>query len=908
MAGRSDGGEERTAEHRRLAAGMDGPVHPWRRWGPYVAERAWATVREDYSPDGEAWDHLTHDQARSKAYRWGEDGIAAYCDRYQKLVVALALWNGRDPILKERLFGLTPQEGNHGEDGKEEWHYLDATPSHSYARMLYRYPQDRFPYDDLVAENRRRAGQGPEHELLDTGVFDDGRYWDVTVEYAKAGPDDLCIRIEAANRGQAPAVLHLLPQLWFRNTWAWTNPPGTPPVLEGTTTPDGLLHVRADDRAASRLPGLRFDYRLGERHLWSPPGGEVLVADNETHAERLYGPTSRSRSPHPKDAFHRRIVHGEDVCNPSGVGTKAGLHYRAEVAPGEAVVLRLRLSDRLLPDPLAAVDAVVAERLADADAFYAAIQPPAASDDERLVQRQALAGMLWTKQVYLFDVARWLDGDDDRMPPPAGRGAIRNGHWRHLNSMRVLSVPDAWEYPWFAAWDLAFQCVTLALVDPEFAKENLWALLFEQFQHPNGQIPAYEWDFSDLNPPVHAWACWEVYAAGKRTGSPDRTFLEQCLHKLLMNFAWWVNRVDRLGNNVFEGGFLGLDNVSVVDRSEPMADGATLEQSDATGWMGFYCLALMRMALELSRDNPAYELLATKFFQHFVYIVGATKRMGGRDYQLWDDEDGFFHDVLRYPDGTFHRFRVRSLVGLIPLYAVEVLSDEEVAGCPSFAESMAWFLEHRRDLVGDACFRSEEGGGRWVLSMVAPDQLSRILRRLWDPDEFLAPHGFRSLSRQHLDDPYRFGATHVGYEPAEASSKLKGGNSNWRGPVWFPTSYLLIRSLLRFSDALGPGYDVEAPDGTRWTPAAMAAEASERMIRLFTLDDAGCRRFWGDEAGHRQRPGWRDALLFHEYFDGDTGKGLGASHQTGWTGLVANLIAERRAPAGEGMADGSARG
>ena len=510
------------------------------------------------------------------------------------------------------------------------------------------------------------------------------------------------------------------------------------------------------------------------------------------------------------------------------------------------------------------------------------------------MQRQALAGMLWGKQVYLFDVASWLDGDDPDQPPPPGRELIRNTHWRHLNSMRVLSMPDPWEYPWFAAWDLAFHCVSLALVDPEFAKENLWALLFEQFQHPNGQIPAYEWEFSDLNPPVHAWACWEVYRMGAREGRADRDFLERCFHKLLINFAWWVNRVDREGNNVFEGGFLGLDNISVVNRSEPMPDGATLEQSDATGWMGAYCLALMRIALELSRDNPTYELLATKFFQHFAYIVGATKRMGGRDYQLWDEEEGFFHDVLRYPSGEYHRFRVRSLVGLIPLFAVEVLTAEDLAGRGGFTENMEWFLEHRRDLIGDACFMVEDSSEpRYVLSMVSPEQLRRVLSRVWDPEEFLSPHGFRSLSRHHLAHPYRFGDLEVAYEPGESDSKLKGGNSNWRGPVWFPTSYLLIHSLRRFSEALGNDFTVETPCGVL-TPGQMAAQAAERMISHFTLDERGTRPFWGCDERFSTDSAWRDALLFYEHFHGETGAGLGACHQTGWTGLVANLIDEQR--------------
>ena len=889
-----------TAEQRRLDEQFEGPVQPWRHWGTYVSERAWATVREDYSANGEAWSHLTHDLARSKAYRWGEDGIAAICDRYQKLVLGLALWNGRDPILKERMFGLTPLEGNHGEDVKEYWHYLDNTPTHSYARMLYRYPQNAFPYDDLIAENQRRGGNGLEYELIDTGIFDDDRYWDVEVEYAKVSPEDICVRITATNRGPTPARLDLLPQLWFRNTWGWTGGAEIPPAIVcGPAAPEHNV-VIADDREASPLGGLRFDYRVGQRRLYGPPAVAVLFTDNETNAERMSGGLGVRRSRFVKDAFHRSIVNGEDCCNPDLRGTKAALRYQVEVPPGESTVLRLRFTDREMDRPLADVDDVMALRRKEADDFYAALHPPGADDDERMIQRQALAGMLWSKQVYLFDVAEWLDGEDPSDPPPAGRQHIRNGHWRHLNSMRVLSMPDVWEYPWFAAWDLAFQCVTLALVDGEFAKENLWALLFEQFQHPNGQIPAYEWDFGDLNPPVHAWACWEVYEAGKRRGTPDLDFLERCFHKLLINFAWWVNRVDRQGNNVFEGGFLGLDNVSVVDRSEPMPGGAVLEQSDATGWMGFFSLSLMRIALELSHENASYEVLATKFFQHFVYIVGATKRMGGRDYQLWDDEDGFFHDVLRFPNGSFHRFRVRSLVGLIPLYPVEVLEQDDLSGRGEFVENLEWFLQHRRDLVGDACFRVSDGSGlRYVLSMVSPDQLERVLQRLWDEDEFLSPYGFRSLSKHHHDHPYRYGPLEVRYEPAESNEKLKGGNSNWRGPVWFPTCYLLIRSLVRFSEALGPDYIVSAPasGGAAITPRAMAEVSANRMIALFTRDASGRRPIWGGTEKFQTDPAWRDTLLFYEFFHGDNGAGLGACHQTGWTALVANLIDEWRSTA-----------
>ena len=648
-----------TAEHKRLRESFVGIVQPWRKWGPYVAERSWATVREDYSRDGNAWDYLTHDLSRSKAYRWGEDGIAAICDRYQLLVFALALWNGQDPILKERMFGLSSPEGNHGEDVKEYWFYLDNTPTHSYMRVLYKYPQQEFPYGRLITGNSARAGC--EFELLDTGVFDHDRYFDVFVEYAKADPEDICIQIEAVNRGPEASQLHILPHLWFRNTWAWTDPPGPEPTIALAQDRNPLSLV-ADGSIMAQGLGLQTRYDFGKYYLYAPKG-EVLFTDNETNAPRVYGAWARSRSSFVKDAFHRYIIHHEP-CVKYESGTKACIHYAYQVEPGQSVHLRLRLSARSKPDPLNDVQEIVRLRRQEADKFYETVYPPKATADERLIQRQALAGLLWSKQVYLFDVERWLEGDNPRWPPPGSRTRGRNIHWRHLNSQRILSVPDKWEFPWFASWDLAFQCVSLALVDLEFAKENLWLLLFEQFQHPNGQIPAYEWEFSDVNPPVQAWACWQVYEAEKRNrGKGDLSFLERCLHKLLINFAWWVNRVDSQGNNVFEGGFLGLDNITVLDRGRQLPGAAILEQSDGTGWMAFFCLYLMRIALELAKTNHTYELLAIKFFEHFVYIGVAMKNMGGRNYQLWDENEGFFYDVLRFPNGEFHKLRLRSWVG-----------------------------------------------------------------------------------------------------------------------------------------------------------------------------------------------------------------------------------------------------
>jgi hypothetical protein len=884
-------------EHQRLAEPFEGFVVPWRKWGPYVCERSWGGVREDYSPDGCAWEFTPHDWARSKAYRWGEDGIAGICDRYQLLAFALALWNGKDPILKERMFGISGNEGIHGEDVKEYWFYLDSTPTHSYMRMLYKYPQREYPYSELIDRNRRDR-QGPEYELLDTGIFDDDRYWDVSVEYAKADHEDICIRIEVANRGPEEAELHLLPHLWFRNTWAWGEKPLQEPIirLAGKESGGGRdeIVLLADDTKATPLQNLHFHYSLGWYYLYAPAGGQALFTDNESNAERLYG--VKSRKPFVKDAFHRHIIHGENCVNPAQQGTKACVHYRMRVPARSSVTLRLRLAAAPTARALQGVDEIVALRKKEADEFYAVIQPPKATAEEKMVQRQAFAGMLWSKQIYLFDVQRWLEGDNPNSPPPDGRKRMRNQHWRHLNSMRILSMPDKWEFPWFAAWDLAFQCITLSLVDPEFAKENLWLLLFEQFQHPNGQIPAYEWEFSDLNPPVHPWACWRVYQIEKqRTGKGDLVFLEKCFHKLLINFAWWVNRVDSQGNNIFEGGFLGLDNIAVVDRGEKFPNGAILEQSDATGWMGLFCLYMMRMALELAGTNRVYEGLATKFFEHFTYIGGAMKNVGGRNYALWDERDGFFYDTLRYPNGEFHKFRLRSLVGLIPLYAVEVLEQEDLEQFPTFLHDVEWFIKNRADLVGDACYKVGKKDLRYVLAIADANQFSRLLTRMGDPDEFLSPYGLRSLSKFHKENPFRFGNSQMGYEPGEAEVNIKGGNSNWRGPLWFPTTYLLIHSLLRFGDALGQDFSAEgAGSGARVTAAGMAKELANRMISIFKRGPDGKRPVAGPYKKFQEDPHWRDLILFHEYYHGDTGMGLGASHQTGWSGLVANLIDEWR--------------
>lgn len=886
-----------TPEHRRLRDNIGDPP-PWWRWGPYVSERAWGTVREDYSADGDAWRHTTHDQARSKAFRWGEDGLAGLCDRYQMLVFALALWNGRDPILKERAFGVAPHEGNHGEDVKEYYFYEDNTPTHSYLSYLYKYPQAAFPYGALIARGRARGGDEPEYELLDSGVFDDLAYFDVRVEYAKYTPEDIAIRITLANRGAAAATLHVLPQLWYRNTWAWREPRGAAPLIRLADETREHLCLIADSSAVEPLAGLLTPYVLGTRYLYAEAGDSALFTDNETNLPPLYGCAASPQTPYVKDAFHRRIIHGEDCCNPARRGSKAAIHYRLDIAARTSVSLSLRLTDTPTRAPFADAERLFARRRAEADAFYDTLHPPGASAEQKFLQRRALAGLLWSKQVYLFDVRKWLDGDLPSTPPPAGRDRIRNRHWRHLNSMRVLSMPDKWEYPWFAAWDLAFIALPLALVDPAYAKEQLWLMLFEQFQHPNGQIPAYEWEFSEVNPPVHAWAVWRVYNMEKRRhGRADRGFLERCFHKLLINFAWWVNKVDREGNNVFEGGFLGLDNIAVFDRSEMLPGGARLEQCDATGWMAMYCLNMMRIALELALENQSYEGLATKFFEHFVYIGAAMQHMGGRDYQLWDDEDGFFYDVLRHADGRYTKFRVRSLVGLIPLFAVERLEEDWLAPFPSFRRNLRWFLDNRSQFSRFCCYPVQRANKTtYVLSLTDPAQMRRVLARVFDPEEFLSPYGVRSLSKAHRDAPFVFDHRTVGYEPGEARTRIKGGNSNWRGPVWLPANFLLIESLRKLHKALGDDYRIRIGGETATLSLREAAALlGQRLTALFLRGADGRRPCDGDHP--LWQGAWRDELSFHEFFHGDHGQGLGASHQTGWTALVACLIDEWRMPA-----------
>jgi hypothetical protein len=890
-----------TAEGRRLEETRQRTVH-WQRWGPYVSDRAWGTVREDYSPYGNAWEYFPHDHARSRAYRWNEDGIAGVSDRHQELCLALALWNGRDPILKERFFGLTGNEGNHGEDVKEYYSYLDSTPTHSYMRMLYKYPHAAYPYAALVDENRRRGRSAPEFELIDTGVFDGDRYFDVTVEYAKVDAEDLLMRITATNHGLEAAPIHLLPTIWFRNTWSWNGATGKPCLqAQPAIGRSGDLEHRGESAAVLTAETRRY----GRRWLYCEGSPELLFTENETNAHRLFGVDSSTSPPFAKDGINDAIVDGQsDRVNPARIGTKASAHYVFLVPPGASVTVRLRFSPHgpdtaASPTPFAEFDAIFAQRQREADEFYATVIPSTLSSDAASVMRQSLAGMLWSKQYFHYVVKDWLDGDPSQPQPPSERRGGRNHEWSHLYNADVISMPDKWEYPWYAAWDLAFHCVPLALVDAEFAKAQLLLMLREWYMHPNGQLPAYEWAFGDVNPPVHAWAAWRVYKIEKkRCGIGDREFLERVFQKLLLNFTWWVNRKDADGRNIFQGGFLGLDNIGVFDRSAPLPTGGFLEQSDCTSWMGMYSLNLLAMAMELAQENPAYEDVASKFWEHFLNIGHAMGHLGkGKNLDLWDDEDGFFYDVLKLPDGRRFPLKIRSMVGLIPLFAVETLEPDMLERLPGFKRRLEWFIEHRSDLTDSvACMRTPGHGERRLLSVVSADRLRRVLRYMLDEQEFLSSFGVRALSRYHRDHPYTLsvnGAEHrVDYEPGESSTGLFGGNSNWRGPIWFPVNYLLIESLQKFHHYFGDEFTVECPTGSgrMLTLSEVATELSQRLARIFLKDAQGRRPVFGDEALFQNDPRWSGCVPFHEYFHGDTGRGIGASHQTGWTGLVAKLL------------------
>ncbi|REJ76443.1 MAG: glucosidase [Acidobacteria bacterium] len=868
------------AEEKRLEETRQGKKN-WRRWGPYLSERAWGTVREDYSEDGSAWDHFPHDHARSRAFRWNEDGLGGISDDGQNLCFSVALWNERDPILKERLFGLTGTEGNHGEDVKELYYYLDSTPTHSYMKFLYKYPQGEFPYEDLLRVNRERGKREREYELLDTGVFDEDRYFDVYVEYAKASENDLLVRITAENRGPEAAALRILPTVWFRNTWSWNGSGSKRPELSLSDV--GTVSIESDT-----VEGMTLYFKEAD---------EILFTDNETNKRRIWGLEDGNFA---KDGINDYIVSAnKSAVNGMNRGTKAAGHYKLELEPGGSKTVKLRFSAGNLKQPFGRdFDVTFENRRSEADEFYNGLQETSLGSDARHVQRQAFAGMLWSKQFYHYDVDLWLKGDPGQPSPPESRKKGRNAEWRHLNNADIISMPDKWEYPWYAAWDLAFHCIPLAMVDPDFAKEQLVLMLREWYMHPNGQIPAYEWAYGDVNPPVHAWAALRVYQIDKKKcGKGDVKFLARVFQKLLLNFTWWVNRKDSEGMNVFEGGFLGLDNIGVFDRSQALPTGGKLAQSDGTSWMAMYCLNMLAIALELAATDDTYEDVATKFWEHFLYIAAAMNDLGHEGIALWNEEDGFYYDVLHLHGKGSHPLKVRSMVGLIPLFAVATIEPESLAALPDFRSHLQWFIENRPELTAHvACMNTPGEGERRLLAVAFRERLERVLKVMLDENEFLSPHGIRAVSRFHLENPYVLnvnGSEHrVDYEPGESSSGLFGGNSNWRGPIWFPVNYLIIESLQKFHWYFGDDLKVECPTGSgnKMNLWEVSQEISRRLSHIFLLDDNGRRPVWGSNEKLQNDPEFRDHVLFYEYFHGDNGSGIGASHQTGWTGLVAKLL------------------
>jgi hypothetical protein len=871
-----------STERERLLANVIGP-QGWQHWGPYLSERQWGTVREDYSPGGTAWEYFPHDHARSRAYRWGEDGIGGICDAGQTVCLSLALWNGCDAILKERLFGLTNAQGNHGEDVKEHYFYLDATPTHSYFKMLYKYPHRAFPYADLVAENARRGTDQPEYELLDTGIFAENRYFDIFVEYAQVAPGDMLMKITACNRGPA-APLHLVPQLVLRNTWTW-EPGAVKPALRAAE--NGAIAIDPEQMCASRL---YFD-----------GNAELLFTENESNSQRLWneGPSGFF-----KDAFHDRIIDGRVAAvNPAHIGTKAGVWYQALLPAGGQQEFRLRLCRQTLSEPFENFEALFSQRQREADEFYAELQKEMSSLDERMVQRQAFAGLIWSKQFYYFDIPRWLAGDPGQVTPPASRLEGRDVDWRNLNNADIISMPDKWEYPWYASWDLAFHCVTFALIDAEFAKHQLVLLTREWYMHPNAQIPAYEWAFGDVNPPVHAWAAWRVYQIDRkqRGGQGDRDFLERVFHKLMLNFTWWVNRKDKFDRNIFQGGFLGLDNIGVFDRSAQLPTGGYINQSDGTSWMAMYALNLMRIALELAECDHVYEDIASKFFEHFLSIAEAMDLMLNGELGLWDEQDQFFYDVLVLPTNERVPMRIRSMVGLIPLFAVETLEPELLDKLPNFRRRLEWFLNHRPNLANLVSHWASPGRGeRRLLSLLRGHRMKQILKRMLDETEFLSDFGIRALSRVHLDHPFELKLGNVDqwvhYTPAESDSRQFGGNSNWRGPIWFPMNFLIIESLQKFHHYYGDDFTVECPTGSGHflTIQQVSIELTHRLSRIFLKDAAGERPVMRHQPQLQKDPYYQDCIPFYEYFHGDIGRGVGASHQTGWTALIAKLLMPRK--------------
>jgi len=868
-------------ERERLLDDKEGRKN-WRMFGPYLSDRQWGTVREDYSANGDAWNYITHDHARSKAYRWGEEGIAGFSDDQQRLCLSLALWNEQDAILKERFFGLSNPEGNHGEDCKELYYYLDGLPSHAYMKMLYKYPQAPFPYTQLVEENRKRGKLDREFELKDAGVFDNQKYFDVFVEYAKADYNDLLMQITIYNRGAEAAPLHILPTVWFRNTWSWGDDFRRPHMFKDE---DGLINIS--------------HHELGHFYLFCDQNPDLLFCDNETNTGRLY---QHHQPGYFKDGINEYIVQGRaEAVNNIHKGTKAAAHYKGTIEGGGKKVIRLKLSPVYLEEPFRDFEKILKQRVQETEAYYAEMQKQIRDADEKRIQRQAIAGMLWSKQFYYFDIGQWLRGDTGQPAPPANRRHGRNAEWMHLNNADIISMPDKWEYPWYAAWDLAFHCIPIAMVDPEFAKNQLLLLTKEWYMHPNGQLPAYEWAFSDVNPPVHGWATWRVYKMDEKIqGKADRRFLEEVFHKLLLNFTWWVNKKDVNGNNIFQGGFLGMDNIGVFDRSAAMPSGGHIEQSDGTSWMAMFTLNMLRMSLELAKENPTYQSLATKFFEHFLYIAEAMANNGDEGIDLWDDEDEFFYDVLHLPDNRRVKMKVRSMVGLIPLFAVEVLDQELFDSMPEFTARLQWFLHYRPDLANLISRWAEKGKGeRHLLSLLRGHRMKCLLRRMLDESEFLSAYGIRALSRYHDQHPYHLNvdghSSVIRYTAGESDSYMFGGNSNWRGPIWFPVNFLLIESLQRFHHYYGDDFLVEFPTGSgnKRTLRDIADELSSRLVNIFKVDHSGSRPCNGDDSIWTNEH-FNSHIQFHEYFNGDTGEGLGASHQTGWTGLVAKLIQPRR--------------
>lgn len=853
-------------------------IKNWRRWGPYLSERQWGGVREDYSANGDAWNYTTHDMARSKTYRWGEEGLAGISDDRQFICMALALWNGKDPILKERLFGLTNGEGNHGEDVKELYYYLDNTPSHSYMKMLYKYPQQAFPYKWLLDENKKRTREDPEFELIDTGIFNDNQYFDVFIEYAKASDRDILIQYTIHNRSNENAQLHLLPTLWYRNTLDWDDL-AKRPIMSMVDTNTLMAQTK----------------HIGNYYCYAESGADFLFTENETNNERLYNSTNNSQFV--KDGINNYVVNGDvHAINDQQSGTKAAIYYKLDVPANGCTTVKLRLTGEKNGTPFVDFDSILSTQKKNADDFYAEKQKELLTDDEKMVQRQAFAGMLWSKQLYYFNVNKWLNGDAGQPLPPVSRKHIRNFDWQHVIAEDIISMPDKWEYPWFAAWDLAFHCITFSMIDPDFAKGQLLLLLQERYMHPSGQLPAYEWNFSDVNPPVHALAAWKVYKADELlNGKKDITFLQKVFHKLMLNFTWWVNRKDNEGNNIFEGGFLGLDNVGIFDRSAPLPGGGHLEQADGTSWMAMYSLNMMQIAMELAIDNHVYEDLAIKFAEHFFYIAGSISNMGNIEGSgLWDEEDGFYYDMLRMPDGKWSRLRLRTIVGLIPLFAVEVVEESQIMQLPILLSHIRWFLAQRPDLALLVSNWSDKSGdNKHLLSLLRGHRMKCLLRRMLDENEFLSPYGIRSISKIYQDNPFKYSLEgqdfSVHYLPAESDTGMFGGNSNWRGPIWMPLNYLIIQSLYKFHEYYTDDFKIEFPTGSGnyTTIKDIADNLSKRLNSIFLRNAEGKRIVLGDNEKLQQDEHFKDYVLFHEYFNGDTGQGIGASHQTGWTGLQA---------------------